>query len=171
MNRTRLLVVAALVLLGLIALNQVGAAWQAAARLQADNADLKLLRGQLSEIRDLSDAPTIAALQVESPELIPNRIDQALARAGLTSRVFAGHTPAEPRRMGTTDFVQRSVDISLNGCTVAQIAAFAQSLRADADGTVVRDLQLHSPSQRGNRELWDCELVLTQVVFSPKSDS
>lgn len=171
MNRTRLLVVVALVLLALITLNQVGAAWQAAAGLQADHSDLTLLRGQLTEIRELSDAPTIAALQVESPELIPNRIDQALARAGLTSRAFAGHTPAEPRRMGMSEFVLRTVDISLNGCTVAQIAAFAQAMREDADGTVVRDLQLHSPSQQGRRELWDCELVLTQVVFSPKSDS
>ena len=167
----RLLVGGAVLLLGLYAASSVTSAWSAASRLDLDRQDLRELRQKLSEIDRVSDDPRVAALDLESPDQIVNRINAALLKAGLKETVLANQTPSEPQRIGQTDFKLRSVEIKLNAATVRQIAAFCDALKDASTGSVVRDLQLFDPKQSGSRETWNSQMTLTQIIFSPKSEA
>ncbi|MCO8121760.1 hypothetical protein NHH03_08430 [Stieleria sp. TO1_6] len=173
MNATgkRILVGTAILMLGLYALASVRGVWSAADRLQLDRQDLAELRQKLGEIRRVADAPAVVALDLEPADSIVNRIDAALQKADLPPQMLANQTPMQPQRMGQSDFMLRKVDIKLNATSVAKIVAFCDALKDETTGSVVRDLQLYDPQRSGGQETWKSQLTLTQVIFSPKSDS
>ncbi|MCS7465526.1 hypothetical protein NZK35_02435 [Stieleria sp. ICT_E10.1] len=167
----RLIAAAAIVLLALYAASSVMNTWSAASRLQLDHQDLRELRQKLDEIERVADAPRVAALELEEPNQILDRINAALKQANLSSDLLSNQTPNQPQRIGQTDFKLRRVEIKLNAATVPQIIAFCEALRDEATGSLVRDLQLFDPRQSGSRETWNSQLTLTQIIFSPKSDT
>jgi hypothetical protein len=143
----------------------------AADRLRQDVGELVTLQAQLDDIQRFSEAPAVAALEVESPDQIVNRIDAAVRSAGLNESVLANQTPSQPQRIAGSDFTLRRVEIQLNAAAVPQIVAFCEALKDESTGSLVRDLQLYEPRRVGGRETWKSQLTLTQVIFSPKSDS
>ncbi|MEM0925610.1 MAG: hypothetical protein AAGJ83_06200 [Planctomycetota bacterium] len=143
----------------------------ASKRLAQEQSDLAELREKLSEIQRWSAAPRVAALNVESPDQILNRISQALKAAGLPTQALTNQTPAEPQRLQQSEFQLRKVEITLGRATVSQIVRFCEALRDESTGSVVRDLQLYNPETQNSRETWISKMTLTQVIFSPKSDS
>lgn len=173
MNPTtrRLLIGTAIVLLGLYAASSISSAWTAANRLDRQRDDLEQLRRMLAEIEQVSDAPRVAALELEAPDQILNRITGALKTAGLSPNLLANQTPLQPQRIGRTDFTLRRVEIELDAATAEQIVAFCDALRDASTGSLVRDLQLFNPRRTGRSETWNSQMTLTQVIFSPKSDS
>lgn len=173
MNATskRILVGVAIILLGIYAATSITDTWSAADRLELDRQDLAELKQKLGEIEQVSDAPRIAALEIESPDEIVNRINAALDKAGVPSKLLANQTPLQAQRIGQSDFKLRRVDITLNAATTQQIVAFCDALKDESTGSVVRDLQLSEPRRRGQVETWNSQMTLTQVIFSPKSDS
>lgn len=173
MNATtkRILIGAAIILLGLYAASCVTSAWSAASRLDHDRQDLRELRHQLTEIERVSQAPRVAALEMEAVNQIVIRIDDALLKAGLVDTVLANQTTFEPQRIGQSDFTLRRVEIKLNAATIQQIVAFCDALKDESAGSVVRDLMLYDPEKSGSRETWNSQMTLTQVIFSPKSEA
>ena len=170
-NQRRVLIGSGIIVLAVYAISAVMNVRSASDRLGLDQRDLNDLRSMLSEIDQVADAPRVAALDLESPDEIVNRINDALREAGLNPNVLANQTPFEPQRIGQSDFTLRRVEIELNAASVAEIATFCDALRDETTGSVVRDLQLYDPRRSGTRETWNSQLILTQVVFSPKSDS
>jgi len=168
-NQKRLLVGSLIVALVLYAIGSIGQTRSAANRLLGDVTDLTELRRRLLEIERFSQAPAVAALEVESPDRIVNRIYAALQQAGLDENVLANQTPSQPQRIERSDFTLRRVEIQLNPATVIQIVAFCDALKDESTGSVVRDLQLYEPRRVGSRETWRSQLTLTQVIYSPKS--
>ena len=167
----RLIVGVIIILLGLYAVSSISSALRAANRLEADRQDLRELQAMLDEIRQVADAPRVAALEMEAPDQILNRIDAALKSSGLSPNLLANQTPLEPQRIGRSDFELRRVEIELDAATIEQVAAFCDALRDESTGSIVRDLQLFDPQRNGRRETWNSQMTLTQVIFSPKSDS
>jgi hypothetical protein len=167
----RIGVATVILLLGIYAAFNVAGTRSAARRLDLDRRDLRELRQKLREIERVSDAPRVAALDLESPDRIVNRINAALITAGMKETVLANQTPSEPQRIGQSDFKLRRVEIKLNPATVTQIAAFCDALKDESTGSVVRDLQLFDPTRADGRETWMSQMTLTQVIFSPKSEA
>ncbi len=170
-SQKRLAVGGLIVALVLYAIWSVVRTAAVADRLRQDVGDLVTLKKQLNDIQRFSQTPAVAALEVESPDQIVNRIDAAVRRAGLNENALANQTPSQPQRIDGSDFTLRRVDIQLNAATVPQIVAFCEALKDESTGSVVRDLQLYEPRRVGGRETWKSQLTLTQVIFSPKSDS
>jgi hypothetical protein len=160
----------AIVCLGVYAASSVLSARSAASRLDRDRDDLVELRQKLSEIESVSADPRVAALELEAADRIVNRIDAALLKAGLKDTLLANQTPFEPQRIGQSNFKIRRVEIELNAATVLEIAAFCDALKDESTGSVVRDLQLFAPTRTGSRETWNSQMILTQIIFSPKSE-
>ncbi|WP_182866115.1 hypothetical protein [Stieleria mannarensis] len=167
----RILVGVAIILVGLFAASSVLSTWAAAERLELDRRDLNELRQKLGEMEQVADAPRVAALELEEPNQILDRINAALQQAELSTNLLANQTPSEPQRIGQTDFKLRRVEIKLNAATVEQIVSFCDALKDESTGSLVRDLQLFDPRQSGSRETWNSQLTLTQIIFSPKSES
>ena len=167
----RLMIGAAMILLGLYVGSSVLATRSAESRLELDRAELLELERLLGEMEQVADAPRVAALELEAPNQILDRINAALTEAKLSPNLLSNQTPNEPQRIGQTDFKLRRVEIKLNAATLEQIAAFCDALRDETTGSVVRDLQLYDPKRSGSIETWNSQLTLTQVIFSPKSTS
>ncbi|MCC9599466.1 hypothetical protein LOC67_02755 [Stieleria sp. JC731] len=170
-NSKRIAIAAFVGLLSLYAVSAVSEVRQKSQRLQNGQADLIELRQKLSQIQALSDKPSIAALQIQAADELLNRIYTAIADAGLPERMLSTQSPSAPQRIDRSDYMLQSVSIKLNRATVPQITAFCDELEDASTGSLVRDMKLTSPTRQGNRELWDCQLILTQITFSPKSES
>jgi hypothetical protein len=120
----------------------------------------------------LQQAPKVAALQLQSPAQITNRIAAARQAAGLPEASLLREQPLDPQRIQRSDFQLRATMIDLAPASLPQALAFCEALRDEETGTVVRDLKLTVP-QAGedaqSPETWATSLTLTQMIFSPKS--
>ncbi len=170
--RQRVLVAVALLMLGVYALFSVLDTWSAQARLSLARMDLAEVVEKIEDIDRLKQAPKVAALELESPEEITNRIAKALNQAGLPASSLSEERPHDPQRIQRTDFQLRSTTIKLTPASLPQIIKFCDALHDEESGAVVRDITLTDPQNgatSGNQEEWATQLTLTQMIFSPTS--
>lgn len=172
LSRQRFWIAAALVMLALYALLSVQDARSASSRLQQARGDLKEIEEKLVQIQQLKAAPRVAALDLESPDEIVNRVATALQSARLPQSALVDQVSTKPQRIQRSDFKLRSITIKLQPASLLQIIRFCDALRDEETGTVVRDLTLTEPKNSlasGREEKWEAELILTQTIFSPTS--
>jgi len=170
--RQRILISLALAILGFYALLSVRRARAAAERLQLARQEQMEMQRLLDEIQQLSLAPRIAADDAEAPGAIGERIEAARVLARLPENAISDQNPLTPTRIERTDFEQRKVVVTLNPAPLASIATFCDALRDEDTGSVVSDLKLTIPSNsksQANQEAWRATLILTQTIYSPKS--
>ncbi len=171
-KRRRRLVGLALCVLAVYAVLGVMDSQSAAQRLQLAQDDLAEVSRKLDDIKRLQTGPKVAALQLESPAEITNRVDLARQKAGLPQASLLKTQPQEPKRIERSDFEVRSTDIDLSAASLPQIYAFCVALHDEETSTVIRDITLNEPRNGGaggRQEKWESQLVLTQMIFSPKS--
>ncbi len=168
-NRQRLWICIAIAVLGVYACTSVLDAWDAESRLQRAQGELAEIEQKVQTIKNAKQKPQVAALDLESPDGIVNRINSALRAAGLPASTLKNQNSAEPTRIAKSEFAQRLVTINLQASRLIQIVKFCDALRDEETGSTVRDIVLSIPrgSGTGNQENWDAELVLTQMIFSP----
>jgi hypothetical protein len=171
-TRQRLLITLALVVLALYAMLSVRDAVSAQSHLDQTRSDLAELASRIEDIERLKQAPTVAALQIESPAEITNRIAAARQAAGLPASSLLKEEPLDPQRVQRSDFELRSTTIDLAPATLPQIIKFCDALRDEETGSLIRDITLTEPQNGaagGGQEEWGAQLILTQMIFSPKS--
>jgi len=171
-SRQRLLIALALVLLAVYAGLSVLDARSAQGRLSEARRDLAEVVKKLGDVERLKQAPKVAALQLESPAEIANRIAAARQAAGLPGSSLLKEQPLDPQRIQRSDFELRTTTIDLAPATLPQIINFCDALRDEETGTIVRDITLTEPQSGvagGEQEKWGTQLILTQMIFSPKS--
>lgn len=170
--RQRTLIALALIVLGVYALLSVRDARSAYQRLEQARGDFDEISQKISQIDQLKQAPRVAALDLETPDEIVNRVAAALQTAGLPQSALTDQTSSDPQRVQQSEFKLRSITIKLQPATLLQIIRFCDALRDEDTGTTVRDLTLTEPKSSANRagqEKWEAELILTQMIFSPTS--
>tara|TARA_R110002049_G_scaffold4601_5_gene32728 strand:+ start:1016441 stop:1016983 length:543 start_codon:yes stop_codon:yes gene_type:complete len=170
--RQRVLFGIALAILGIYAVFSVLDARSAAQRLALAHQDLSEVKQKLNEIKMLSAAPSIAALETEPPGAITLRIDSALEQAGLPVSTKLSQDPPIAQRITGTQYESQNTVINLAPTTLPKIVAFCEALRDAETGSVVSDLNLTIPrnsSGGGGPETWKATLTLTQTIYSPKS--
>ncbi|MGB7325363.1 MAG: hypothetical protein WBD31_10870 [Rubripirellula sp.] len=170
--RRRWFVAIAILILGVYSVFGLLDARSAADRLAQARGDLDEVKTKISQIDRLKDGPRVAALELQSPAEISNRIEAARQSAGLNQAALLREQPTDPQRIGRSDFEMRMTTIGLAPSTMVQILKFCDALRDEKSGTMVRDLRLSVPRNQGDSgavEKWDAEMTLTQMIFSPKS--
>jgi type II secretory pathway pseudopilin PulG len=171
-TRQRIWVALGLVILAVYAVISINDASSAQARLDAARGDLGEMKQKLDEMQRLKQAPKVAALQLESPAEITNRVAAARRAADLPQASLLKEEPLDPQRIQRTDFEIRSTVIDLAPAELPKIIKFCEALRDQETGTVVRDMKLSEPQNGvdgGDQEKWEAALTLTQMIFSPKS--
>jgi hypothetical protein len=171
-KRQRRLIAIALMVMGIYAASGVMETNLKQKRLDQSIRDLSVIQTMLNDIKHLKKVPKVAALRLESPAEITNRISAARSVAGLPESSLLREEPTAPQRIGRSDFELRSTTIDLAPADLAQIVAFCENLRNEDAGTLVRDLTLTEPrdgTQKERSESWKATLVLTQMFFSPTS--
>lgn len=170
-SQRRMVITVGLVLLGLYAAFSYQSVRVSNSRLYAAEEDLGEMEQKIDDIKRLSSAPRVAALELESSDATLNRIHDALSKAGLSQDALSNQAPQTPQRIGQTDFTMRTVEIYLKHAPLEKIVAFCDALRDEETGSVVRDLDLSEPKSSGPTEQWKSQMILTQMIFSPKSES
>lgn len=171
-KRQRQLIAVALVVMGIYAASGVMGTQSKQKRLDQSVRDLDSIRMMLNDINRLKTVPKVAALRLDSPAEVTNRISAARATAGLSESTLLREEPTAPQRIDRSDFELRSTTIDLAPASLTQIIAFCENLRDENSGTLVRDLTLTEPRtgmQQTGPEKWKATLVLTQMFFSPTS--
>lgn len=171
--RQRILIGAALGVMGVYAFFSVLDARSASVRLSTVHGELNEVKKKLREIESLSAAPSVAALESEPPGALNDRIDTALKKAGLPPSGKLSQDPLEPRQIDRTQYKELKTIIKLAPATLPKIVTFCDALRDEDTGSVVSDLSLSPPTNSGNnarQELWGATLTLTQTIYSPKSE-
>lgn len=171
-KRQRRLIAIALVIMGIYAISGVLGTQSKQERLDQSVRDLASIRTMLNDINHLKTVPKVAALRLDSPAEVTNRISAARSAAGLPESTLLREEPTAPQRIDRSDFELRSTTIDLAPASLTQIIAFCENLRDEDSGTLVRDLTLTEPragAQQTGPEMWQATLVLTQMFFSPTS--
>ncbi|OUW81187.1 MAG: hypothetical protein CBD74_08645, partial [Saprospirales bacterium TMED214] len=75
--------------------------------------DLDSIRMMLNDINRLKTVPKVAALRLDSPAEVTNRISAARATAGLSESTLLREEPTAPQRIDRSDFELRSTTIDL----------------------------------------------------------
>lgn len=172
MARQRILIVVAIAILGVYAIFSLLDAQAAQNRLSQARGDLAEVTAKIDDMDRLKEAPKVAALELESPEEITNRIANALAEAGLPASSLSEERPLDPQRIQRSDFQLRATTIKLTPVALPQIIRFCDALHDAESGAVVRDITLTDPkngASDGKQEKWEAEMTLTQMIFSPTS--
>ncbi|MGI9468549.1 MAG: hypothetical protein ACR2OA_15635 [Rubripirellula sp.] len=171
-KRQRRLIAVALVMMGIYAIIGVMGTQSKQKRLDQSARDLDSIYTMLNDINHLKTVPKVAALRLDSPAEVTNRISAARSTAGLPESTLLREEPTAPQRIDRSDFELRSTTIDLAPASLTQIIAFCENLRDEDSGTLVRDLTLTQPrleTQQTGLETWKATLVLTQMFFSPTS--
>ena len=170
-NRQRLWILLALFVLGIYAVLSFLDARDAMSRLKQARDELAEIDQKITTIENAKQAPRVAALDLEAPDEIVNRIASALKTAKLPASALIDQSTSKPQRIGKSNFDQRTITINLAPARLAQIIDFCDALRDEKTGSLVRDLTISEPNRGGSggREKWAVELILTQTIFSPTS--
>ena len=129
-------------------------------------------RGQAEEIEEIRNRPILATTVIEEVGSLTRRLTTARNAAAIDPQASDLVDPQSPVRLGDSAYRQRPVAIDLRGLKLSQVVRFTDALTDRDDGMWVNQIRLtpvRSESSESDTELWNVELVLTQVNYSPKS--
>ncbi len=134
---------------------------------------LETCRRQSAEIKDMRERPAFAATAIEDVSALTGRIARARRAAQIAEQSVDLVDPRSLVRLEDSSYLLRPVSIDLRGLRLPQVVQFAAALSDLDAGMWVNQLRL-SPVRRDSEEaepeLWNVELTLTQIVFSPTSE-
>jgi len=133
---------------------------------------LQIIERQTAEMERFRRQPKFAATAVLSDQELSALVVRARESAGIAETAIDVIDPQPLSVIGKSPYSRRPVAIDLRGLNLRQAAAFVDGL-TDADrGVWVSQLRFSPVRQQSSAdetELWNVELVLTQLVFSPTS--
>jgi len=142
---------------------------------QAAAEDLDRCRQLGLQIERLSRAPTEAWLEGQTrQEKLILHIQQAAQTTEIAESSLVRIDPQPSRRIGETDYLDGPTLLQLRNVSLEQLARLLKEIIADQSGLFIESIRLSAPrsvpSSEGD-ERWTAEVVLTQLVFSPKSSA
>lgn len=135
--------------------------------LQAVADRLNESQEQIEEMRRLENQPRKASLTKETPSEITSRVDKASQAVGVNTRnVIPGELVPEKN----SSYSRRTSTVTFDAITLLQVIQFSQNIEDAEAGLSVREIVLNpSFASNAGQELWQVNLTLTQLIFSPKS--
>ena len=169
--RQRILIGIAVLVLAMFAASSLWDVRLSQHQLDEARSDLREVREKLSEIAKLRTRRPVAALEMVPPASLSERVSRALGDANLVGSALLEVEPGPAVRIDPSEFKLRSTKIRLAPIRIEQTLQFCDTLQDDETGSVVRDLILKEPraATTDADELWEVELVLTQMIYSPTS--
>lgn len=117
-------------------------------------------------ITSLRDQPSVVSNEEMGVRQLGERIKAATEHADFDGAALEGIFPQAARRVGNTPYLSKPTSLSLRGVSLAQLAAFLLHV-SDGSGLTVRDIRLRAPRSEATTHLWDAELTLSYLIYSP----
>jgi len=142
----------------------------AALAASESRAQLRTSRRQAAEIDRFRRQPKFAATAVLSDQELSALVRQAREAARIAETAIDLIDPQPLSVIGRSPYSRRPVAIDLRGLNLRQTAQMVDGLTHVDRGLWVSELRLSPVRQQSaadDTELWNVELVLTQLVFCP----
>lgn len=139
-------------------------------QIDQEMASLDECRELATKISTWNRRPTVATLDVTSPEKLTQQITSCIRTAAIPKSSLLSISPGETSQISGSDYRQRITAVRLRSVTLAGLADLQQALDA-GNGLYLRDVRLTVADSNASNdaERWDALLTLTQLIYSPKS--
>lgn len=142
----------------------------------ADLADSNLVDCQniARKIKRLRLQPAMATVEVKEESELSSKLDSLASGVGIQAGAISSIEPHTPRRIGTSNYLNRSTTVRMRGVTLQQTIQIMLGLDDGTSELKVTALQFIAPrsSTIGNStETWGVEFTVSYLLYSPKSDS
>jgi hypothetical protein len=152
-------------LAGLAAWNVEWMLGQRSSAQQAAN-DLAECEHLAAGIKLLRDKPAVASTEAMGVQELGKRLEAASGKAAIAQSSVRGVSPQNAHRVGDSPYLVKPTALALKGVSLSQVATFLYHLTSDA-GLSVRDLRLRAGRADDAGGVWDAEVTLTYLIYSP----
>lgn len=128
-----------------------------------DIASCKVLAATIESLRE---KPAIASVSAMGVQELGERIEAASRQAQLPPSSLEGVFPQASRRVGDSAYLSKPTSLSLRGVTLEQLVTLLFHL-TDGSGLSARDLRLRTPHGGAPSNIWDADVTLSYLVYSP----
>lgn len=143
------------------------AARNAALACERDVADCRTLIRQIDAHRR---RPSVAAEREKEPDEISGPIERAARAAGIASERLVRIVPEPGRRLASTPYVEKPVQVTLKNVPIRQIVGLLDAVTTAQAGLEARSIRLTAPQPEDAGDSWNVELTLGYLVFEPIRD-
>ena len=134
-------------------------------------------RELVKQIERLRDQPRQAADAFRSASQLAQVMEATAHAVGVAPERIVRIDPRSTRRIGDTPYQEQPTRVELRELTLEQIVSFLRKVVQEERGTEVAELRLkpartggvdaEKSHTSGQVELWDAEVTLTALAFSP----
>lgn len=128
--------------------------------------ELAVCRQLAAEIASLRARPVVASQAEMAAHELGQRVDAASRQAQLDPASLEGIYPQAAGRIGDSSYLEKPTSLAFRGVRLAQVAALLSEL-SDTAQLRVRDLRLRVPRNEADPNLWDVEVTVASLIFSP----
>lgn len=137
---------------------------------------IEICQKRASEIAILRQRPDRAARQSRSQLAFSKTIEEAAVASGLNASQIVSIEPQAPHRVDETFYEEHAAQLRLEGVRLPELAKLSAlfSTKGLEDSPLqVSALRITAPYHVANsdeaKEVWNVELTLTYLVYSPKN--
>ena len=99
---------------------------------------------------------------------LAKRIEAASKKAGLPLSQLVRITPSRAARLGDSVYMRKPTRIDLRAVGLPELVVFLHALSSGPNAFIVHSLRLSPPHEAEQTELWNAEITLTYLVYSPQ---
>lgn len=134
----------------------------------ASLAQLATMKTDAEQILALRKAPQSAVGQTRTSQELLYQVEKALNSAGIDRSLWSDSVPQAAIRVPGTDYQRAGVRLYFGGLTLEKLTSFAHHLHRDDPTLNVSAVNLINREQESPK--FDVDLMVSYLVFSPKSD-
>lgn len=134
-------------------------------------ADLANCRQLAKQIKAIQDQPTRANEEEMLTQELAKRIESASKKADLPLSQLVRITPSRAMRIGETVYMQKPTRIDLRSVGLSELVVFLHELSTGPNAFLVHSLRLSPPHEAEQSELWNTEITLTYLIYSPRQEN
>lgn len=118
------------------------------------------------DIESLRKKPAVASTEVMAIQELGERIEAASQKAKFSGPLLEGVFPQSTRRIEDSSYLQKPTTLAFREIPLLQLATFLYHL-TDGSQLVVKDLRLRCPHGKDTQDLWNAEVTLIYLIYSP----
>ncbi|WP_442483032.1 hypothetical protein [Aeoliella sp. SH292] len=147
--------------------------WTMENRLATELENLIACQKAARQILELRQQKQRALLKTKPSEELNRKIAAWAQEAGIEAKGIARIEPQEARRVGDSQYLEQVTELEVLSVPLASVIRFAQLAEQSDDSPKLTDLRLSPPriTAEDQAEVWNAEVALTYLIYSPKSSS
>lgn len=146
---------------------------QAEQRLSEEAANTREIHQVADRIQALRQSKQRALLQFKPSDELNRLLDEWTQQVSIPPEKLVRIDPQVPRRIGDTAYLEQVTELEVFQVPLPKLIQLAQLAETQELGLKLASIRISPPrsipSNGDEQELWNAELALTYLIYSPKS--